>query len=315
MKRTFKLGWFILIIGLLLLVLGKIMHGSKEVSFDNWKPKVEQYATTVSKKYTKIGRFTKIDVRTTEADIEIVQGNKYAVEYVGRSNNKPSVKVEKEKLIVKQAESGFNEFHLGFSYNDDSDDVGRIVISVPQNISLNELDAKSGGGDVKVDDQKINSLKLSSSDGDIAFTQATVAKARIDVADGDVAFNEVHLGSGTISQNDGDLVMKNGELKQVEARNQDGDVSYTETTLNGGRLEMQDGDFTAKQVKVRGSYSVSNSDGDNSVENSQVGGYRLTTSDGNNRLFERSSESDLTWNSKTTDILKLSTIDGDNEVK
>lgn len=314
MKKVFRWGWIILTIGLLMIGLGFGMHGSKEVSFDNWKPRVGQ-DSRVNKVYPKISKFTEIDVSATEADIIFVRGSKYAVEYSGRTKYKPSVRVENQKLIVRQTQSGSNEFHLSFGYNDNSESAERIIVSVPQDVSLDRVKAKSTLGDIKVNDREINDLELTSNAGDIGLNNVTASKVEISASDGDLALNKVHLNSGTISQKNGDMMLKTGEVSQVKVQNQDGDVSYSDVKLNNGSLEMQDGDFEADRISVVGSYSVNNSDGDNIVRNSQAGGYHLTTSGGTNKLYGRSSENNMVQNNEKSNILRMLTNDGDNEVK
>lgn len=314
MKKFFTWGWIVLILGILLLGVGVVMHGNKAVTFDNWKPSTV-HNTKLKKEYSKIGKFNSIDVTTTEADLTIVKGDSYAVEYDGKTKHKPSVEVENQRLIIKQKESTFNEFHLSFYYNEHSEDTEKITITVPQKVSLNDIKVKTDSGNVTVNDQGTASLGISSVDGDLTLNNVTASKANFALQEGDLIADNVGFNAGKISQTDGDLTMKASKLNQVEVQNRGGDVSYTDVDLINGGLKMQDGDFSANQISINGGYDVDNSSGDNTVVNAQAGGYHLTTSDGSNRLYGRSSDSDVVQNSKSSNILRLTTSDGDNEVK
>ncbi|KRL03565.1 DUF4097 family beta strand repeat-containing protein [Liquorilactobacillus capillatus] len=314
MTKMLKWGWLVLVIGLVLLGIGIRMNGAQNITFDNWQPKISR-SKLITKKYTDISSFNTIDVRTSETGVKLVKGDKYAVEYTGRDRYKPSVSTEHQRLIIKQSEGKFNAVNLGFNYNGDSEDTDQITITVPQDISLKTVKVRSDSGMIALDNQKAATLKLTVADGDIKLANVTASNVQLASQDGEITANQTNLSSGTISQNDGDLTMKKGEIKQLKIQNQDGDVNYAEMRLNDGSLKMQDGDFEAEQISVIGTYSVNNNDGDNTVRDAQVGGYHLITSDGTNYLYDRNSNNDLVWNSKTTDILKLITTDGDNKVK
>ena len=45
MKRMFKIGWLVLIVGLVALMVGYLNHGDRDVDFHNGRPRVQRQAS------------------------------------------------------------------------------------------------------------------------------------------------------------------------------------------------------------------------------------------------------------------------------
>ena len=67
MKRMFKIGWLVLIVGLVALMVGYLNHGDRDVDFHNGRPRVQRQA---SWQLTN-RRFDKVDLDVTTANVRI----------------------------------------------------------------------------------------------------------------------------------------------------------------------------------------------------------------------------------------------------
>ncbi|MBB1080404.1 DUF4097 family beta strand repeat protein [Limosilactobacillus sp. STM2_1] len=121
--------------------------------------------------------------------------------------------------------------------------------------------------------------------------------------------------AGQIHLDSGDLTVKDINLENAHVKVDSGDVDYQGVTLNNGQTSIQSGDFEGQQLTVYGHYTVKNDSGDNTVTNTTVDGYELQTDDGDNELNgEDKGSQTLTENTSATNVLKLVTQSGDNEV-
>lgn len=121
--------------------------------------------------------------------------------------------------------------------------------------------------------------------------------------------------TGHLNLNYGDLQVSKVTLDKMEADVNAGDVTYDQVKVVGGQTTLSEGDFTARQLQVDGHYTVHNDEGDNTVADTTVDGYYLYTDDGDNTLNggERKDQT-LAQNDTATNVLRLITSEGDNQI-
>lgn len=323
MKKIFKAGGITIILGVIIAIVGAVFNGVRAVEFVNLKPQIVQKGKKITKNYSATD-FTTIKFDNNNADgsaydVEIKQGSGYKVTYTGNSKYEPKVSVSNDSLTITPSKR--NHSTVGFYYTNYESRVGKITITVPENVKLDKLSLEGFVRSLVLSDLNITELtsdKHTYADA-ATFKNLTVDQLELNLGVGDELFiKDSKLSNGTLDFS-GDLRVSGGELTDIAiTSNQDGDVDFLNgTTITNGSVKLTDADFTANGVTFHGKYEVTNKDGDNNVSNVTVQGYRIVTTDGTNTLFDQvqNNGGTLEQNTDQADVLTLTNTDGDNTVK
>lgn len=129
--------------------------------FDGGTNKTKDYYET----FTNINKLD-IDVRASEISIE--SGEVFTVEGYDLTDSF-TVKEKNGTLIIEEEHFGFWNFKSG-----------KIVITVPKNITLEDLHISSGAGKIKLDHISSNNFDLDQGAGLVEINNATLGKTQID---------------------------------------------------------------------------------------------------------------------------------------
>ncbi|MDD6432794.1 MAG: DUF4097 family beta strand repeat-containing protein [Lactobacillaceae bacterium] len=214
MKRMFKIGWLVLIVGLVALMIGYLNHGDRNVDFHNGRPRVQRQA---SWRLTN-RRFDKVNLDVTTANVRIKRGAAFRVNYHGLTKNKPIVVKRGHTLVIKQPDNdrGFY-FHInGF------DD--QLTITLPRDAQINGGTIKMGSGDLDINGVDLDDTK-------------------IDVASGDVDLDNLTLSGGHAELNSGDFTAHQLRVRgYYRVNNDSGDNEVHAAGIDGYRLQTTSGD-------------------------------------------------------------------------
>lgn len=134
MKKTFKIGLGILVIGIVLMVVGFAGHGMKNVSFKGATPVIEKQVT----KKLSTAKFNRVNLTSSSANVLIKTGSKFSISYQGSNARLPKVTVTNQSATIHQGEA----YGTFFSYNNGDD---TIIITVPKGTKLaGKLDVADG---------------------------------------------------------------------------------------------------------------------------------------------------------------------------
>ncbi len=98
MKRIFKIGVIVLILGVILLGIGFFNNGNKAVYFENNRPAIfHSHTKTISTNKA----FERIDISASTANVIVREGKKYQITYSGISRHTPAVTVHNNVAAVK----------------------------------------------------------------------------------------------------------------------------------------------------------------------------------------------------------------------
>ncbi|QYH52114.1 DUF4097 family beta strand repeat-containing protein [Liquorilactobacillus hordei] len=313
MKKTIIIGFFIMVIGLLLTGYGYIKNGAKPLYIDGWKPKV---ATRIEKKQilSKNVSFDKINVNDTINDIVITRGSHFQISYQGNKKYLPTVSISNGILNIQQKKSLSNYISISGSVENSE----RVIITVPKTATLQDIGVTITEGDLSIQNIKTQKISVDDTDGDISIGNLTAGELKIDNEDGDVDVTaQSQITNGTFSLVDGDLTAHESSFTNVKMTNSDGDISLYDSTINGGELKLTDGDFEGTKIGITGELNVVNNDGDNSISllNDSGIGYSMSNEDGDNTLFGKGVKSRVSSRSNQANQIKLINISGDNEIK
>lgn len=204
-SKKFALIFILLSLGLTLSACPIIISNN-----NNNKPEIK---TTLSNQ-----GFNQLEVSATATDISIKYGDKYAVEYEGPKNLKPTVSRKNGKLTIKQSASGIHHIN-GYP---------TITITVPKHL-LKSLNLSTDDGDIEVENiATTNPISLNTDDGDIDINNLKSPSGKIDTSDGDITINKLNS--------------KNG----FKVNTDDGDIHISTSNFSGYNLNVDDGDIKAK---------------------------------------------------------------------
>lgn len=291
MKRMFKSGLIILVVGLVFVLGGYFFHGKKSVVFHGFKPMIEENIDRTANSY----QFDKIKLRLTDTNVRIEQGSEYAVHYHGRSDMRPQLKEQDGELTLTGTTS---ETKHGMLIGNDLGEP-RITITVPKDKKLKKLQVQTSGGDFQVRGISAKKVDLNLDDSDEAY------------------LNGVDFGGGQIKLNDTDFsVVNKSVFKQVAVKAYDTDWDISSMTVNGGSAYLDDGDFTAHNLTVKQKYQVTNSEDSNVVTNAKADGFVLKGGE-HNSLYGKTDSDYLEKNPQAKNVLKLRILssDGSNVIK
>lgn len=249
MKRLFKIGWIILVVGLIALGIGYFNGGNKTVSFVGARPVViKDHVRQLSSNQ----QFDSLELDASTAEVVIKQGSKYKVTYYGMAGQIPQAKLNGKKMNVTQRSNWRMSFTVNGYQNQDL-----IVVTVPRGHALS--------GKIKV------------ASGDLRVSNVTLKNAVVSVDEGDVTYNHVKLTSGKTSLSEGDFTGQQLTVKgHYTVHNDEGDNTISNTTVDGYHLYTDDGDNSLNGEDKRDQTLNQNENGVNVLN--------LVTSEGDNEV-------------------------------
>ncbi|MGN1280099.1 MAG: DUF4097 family beta strand repeat-containing protein [Limosilactobacillus sp.] len=213
MKRMFKIGWLVLVIGLVALAIGYLNHGDRDVDFHNGRPQVQKQASW----HLTNRRFDRLDLDVATTNVRIKHGAAFRVSYRGLARNKPVVVKRGSCLVIKQP--GRDGFFFNINSFDD-----QLTITLPR-------DAQINGGTIKMDS------------GDLSVVGVNLTDTQIDAASGEVTLDDLTLSGGQAELNSGDFVAHRLRTSGAYRVNNDsGDNEVHAADVDGYRLQTTSGD-------------------------------------------------------------------------
>ena len=216
MKRIFKIGVIVLILGVILLGIGFFNNGNKAVYFENNRPAIfHSHTKTISTNKA----FERIDISASTANVIVREGKKYQITYSGISRHTPAVTVHNNVASIRQT----GGFPLVFNFNDYQPHQDLIIVTIPHDQALaGRIHLESG--DLTVSKVKMDNIDDNSDAGEVEYRQVTLRGG------------STKLSSGNFTGHD--LTVQG----QYTVNNQSGDNTVTSTTVDGYFLKTEDGD-------------------------------------------------------------------------
>ena len=257
LKRTLIASAVVIAAGAVLLGVGIALGGSPSFYYDADGLHVkENTEETVRSDYvlekTQTGALTRLDLDLQDADLQIVSGNEWSVEYVLDGwYSEPVYSVENGTLTLKEGnyvDTGVNWVSFGFwdGWMNRRTEVARspyVKITIPENAKLNSVNILNGSGNVSIEkDLRVDIVSIYADDGNV----------RLDGWRGDTLKMETEYGellTGTLS---GDDVNVYGDY---------GSIQIGALKVDTAVIETEYGDVSA-DVEAAQSLEVESSDGE-----------------------------------------------------
>lgn len=235
-------------VGGICLGAGLAMGGSPNFYYDDKGIHVKENASLgrtpdYVMEYTKTGTIKNLDISLNDAELEIVSGQEWAVEYVlGGWRTEPEYSLEGQTLKIKEsAESQYSRRHTLWGWGDcwwyDGEGEGHstyVKITVPEAGKLEQVTISGEYGDVSIE----KNLKAQNVSADVEY-----GVMRLDGWEGD---------SLTVDMGYGDLTVGDLKGKNATVRNRNGSVKTGALQVDAVEIDMEYGDLTAGNMEGNG---------------------------------------------------------------
>lgn len=275
MRKYFVTGFYLLIIGGILLLGGIVMGANRSVVWDHGF-KVAQ----VKNETYPLSDFNNIYVESRDTNVNIKFGDRYKIHIDGDRSQAPTYKVKDGTLTVT---GSTQKDRIGVDVLGNED----VTITIPMNKSLDNVSVRTSNGNVRINDVTINSLVKTAKDMDydsnMYLNNVTVNNA-----------DKINLYNAVLSIKNSkvnDLTLVASEHSEVKAEN---------ATLTKPSINLDESTLNIKESNVDSLKSYSN--------HSKVALAKTTLM--NNNRFAIFNSGRFTGNQLTVDGLKLNTEDG-----
>ncbi|HBN37357.1 DUF4097 family beta strand repeat-containing protein [Lactobacillus intestinalis] len=137
-------------------------------------------------KNLSVPKFSKIDVDTSNADIEIKKGDSYKVIYNGKENTIPDIKVKRDTLQITSPHHSFIRGNIWDLFNRRRR-VPLITIIVPTN-NIKDVSIDSSNGNVTAKDVIVKQGEIDTSNGSVNISHSDAEGYDLSTSNGVVTF-------------------------------------------------------------------------------------------------------------------------------
>lgn len=279
--------------GIIVAMLGVSFGGNPSWSLGFTEGKVA-FSTEYVSNTVDIDEFDTLSIETSTADINIVRGSKYQIEYKTREGKEPVITQENGRLTVKQPSMGFVMFDLGFVQDNNT-----YTITVPEDSDEIALDLKSSTGDVFLDRLKVSGRIVSSS-ADVQLNDIEGESLDINVSSGDIEGDKVKIGKIRLEGSTSDIEILRLESDDVFCHTSTGDIEINDSAVSNIKCEASTGDVV---LALNGnesdySYNISVSTGDITVNSREYNKEYVEERNSGNTIDIKTSTGDVDVNTR-----------------
>jgi len=174
MKRSIYLA-VLAVLTCVCILVGLIVHTGWNLNEQSFQLSTDDTKISEAK---KVSPFSNIQLEAGTMDVSIKEGDDYQIAYTTPKDRKPEYSVKNNTLTVKQdSHHFFSVLNFGFHASN------KVIITVPKDTSLDNVDLTNNVGDVLLDKINTKAFSCSMDTGDV-----TVRDSITDV--GDVAVDK-----------------------------------------------------------------------------------------------------------------------------
>lgn len=310
MRKYFVTGFYLLIIGGVLLLGGFLMGANRSVVWDHGF-KVAQ----VKNETYPLSDFKNIYVESQDTNINIKFGDRYKIHVDGDKSQAPTFKVKDDTLTVmgnnKKGRIGVDV--LGHE---------TVTITIPMNKELDDVNVRAANGSVRINDVTIKSLVKTAKDMDydsnMYITDATIKNVP-----------KLNLYNAVLN-------IKNSKISNLTlVSTEDSNINIANATISNASLNLDESELNVKQSNLDSVKSLANhsriylnnsvlmnknrfhlfSKGSFHGKEVTVDGLDLQTEKGLIQYFDKNYRDNYQIKSDTSNLLKVKSTNGSITVK
>ena len=270
MRKYFVTGFYLLIVGGLLLLGGFIMGGNKSVVWNHGFQVVTKVDTT-----DPLNDFKNINLKGKDMDVSVRLGDRYKIRMTGDASSLPRHEQKGDTLTV----TGQNQKNGTIGIGVDAINRARVTITVPMDKALDNVHIRVSNGYIRMNDITIKnfvkSVKDMDYDSNIYMSDVTVDNVeKLNMYDTNLTLISTKLSNANIVANaysrveatnttflksninmdESDLIVKESNLDTLKAMANHSKISISKTTMmNKNEFRMySSGKFNAQDLTVEG---------------------------------------------------------------
>ena len=228
---------------------------------------------------SQIDSFTDINIEVMSADIYLIYGDEYSLEY--------SIH-DREQVKTFDVSNGVLSFDTSFNL-DFKVDYGDwyVKVTVPKDSEIGDLNFKTVAGDILIEDAILKKAKLNSTSGEVRLVNSKIDAVEIKTVSSEILIKDSEIVSVKANNKSDDIILT-GIFTSLDLYSIAGDIAVNGTILQGAKLETISGniDITSSEpievlaesigkIKYNGKnqgYKFNNSQGDNNFHFKSVSG-------------------------------------------
>lgn len=304
MKKTVKIGFLLLILGLILTILGIANNGIKTIYWHD--------GFHIAKRYTASAQPTKIKSITlkTGGNVIVRSGDHNSIR-VTSSIDQPQITNNNGRITVTSSVKSYQSFNFQFTTPIDS----ATVITVAKGTKLDQLTAeRAQNGDVSLNGLNVNKLTAQPR-GDLTLREVNVTQPLTDITAYNTHLTKVTAPSLTLKST-GDITIDQSRFeKSASSITGNDDVTIRQTKLKSGQINGSDSDISLLNNQLAQQLAVKTTDGDIHVTTDPSSGINAHTDDGDLTVFswhhDNQDQKSYQYQPKANQQYQLTTTDGD----
>ncbi|PMD68152.1 DUF4097 family beta strand repeat-containing protein [Companilactobacillus nuruki] len=233
MRKYFVTGFYLLIIGGILLLGGIVMGANRSVVWDHGF-KVAQ----VKDETYPLSDFKNIYVESRDTNVNIKFGDRYKIHVSGDKSQTPTYKVKNNTLTVN---GGAKKGRIGVDVLGHED----VTITIPMNKKLDNVNIRAANGNVRISDVTIENLIKTAKDMDydsnMYITDATVNNVP-----------KLNLYNAVLN-------LKNTKINNISlVSTEKSNINVSNATVSNASFNLDDSELNIKQSNLDSVKSMSN---------------------------------------------------------
>jgi DUF4097 and DUF4098 domain-containing protein YvlB len=245
-------------VGILLTGIGWMAGGNQPVYFDNKGIHVGERGNsdygTLESFYQNVDNFSSIDADLDYYDVDLVPGDKFAVEGTFYSKDgKPDVKVADGTLIIRDKDRGRININIDFPGLFNYDNQPRITIYYPKNTELKDLVLKCDASDLQYENLVITGrADLELDFGSLDINGLSAKNVKVSMDSGSCTLKKIKADDLNVANNMGKTTVEDADLKTLKIDADSGEISLTGVTADQGELTADMGRINGKDMATKG---------------------------------------------------------------
>lgn len=279
MRKLFKVGLIVLIIGVLI-----TFAGFAGIGFDFNKISTREIVTDVVEISDE---FVNIEIDVTEENITFIECEEGESKVILTHNKayKSTIKVKGDTLVISEkgitkwtdfiGEGGDTpklEIYLpAGEYGKLNIDMASADVSVDERFVFDKYDIDSASGDIKISGAEPSVVNIDASSGSVYLLDMKCGDIDIDTSSGDVCLENVTAGSVDIDASSGDISFINSLADGIDVDTASGDIVFNMSDADSIKINTASGDVSGTLLSGK-DFDVDTASGDVDVPNDGEGG-------------------------------------------
>lgn len=240
-----------------------------------------------------LDEFKKADIDIDVGDVDIVKGDKYAIEAeYDKDKEELSYDVQNNKLTVKgkSKNGGFTIGFCDFSNNN----IMKVKIYVPDDCKMDELKMKLNTGDGQLKEINSSKIDIDNDTGNIKCSNISSQEFKLKIDTGDVKADSLTTDKAAVKSSCGSVELKSLKTKGLDVENDTGDIDIQGELKGENIIECDTGSIDIKSSldKKDYSYDIDKDNGKFELDGEKIKGEYKENNDGASNSFKIKSSTD-----------------------